>query len=93
MVILEKELTQNLINDLKLKAENIVVERIALVYILGTNLFKHGILADATRVLSENNINIEAISLSLKQVNIQIVVKREAYLNTIILLNDVYFKK
>jgi len=93
LVILEKEVTDKLIADLKNIAEKVIVEKVALVCILGTNLRKTGILNDATRILSENNINIEAISLSLKQVNIQIVVKRQSYLETIKLLNSVYFKR
>jgi len=93
VVILEKEASDILIADLKNIAEKVVVEKVALVYILGSNLFKPGILADATRVLSENNINIEAISLSLKQVNIQLVVNRDSYTEAIKLLNKVYFLK
>ncbi len=92
LVIWEKEFSQQLIDDLYRYAENVIVEKVALVCIIGSNLFKKGILADAAKILGDNDINIEAISQSLKQVNIQIVVKREMYETAIKLLNSVFFQ-
>jgi aspartate kinase len=91
VVIWEKDFSQNLLNDLKTKAEKIVYKECALVCIIGSNLSKPGILADAAKVLSDKNINIDIVSFSLKQVNIQLVVSREKYFEAINLLNSVYF--
>jgi aspartate kinase len=55
---------------------------------LGTNIAQPGIIAKATTALASNHINVEAISQSLKQVNMQFVIAREDYNKAIIALND-----
>ena len=46
-------------------------------------------MAKATASLAANNINIECLSQSLQQVNMQFVIPREQYKAGIIALNDV----
>ena len=87
-VILEDDLNEELIKELKNKYHEITVLPVALVCALGTNIAKPGILAKATRALAEKNINIQCISQSLKQVNMQFVIDRKDYKNAIIALND-----
>lgn len=87
-VIWEDENNKGLLNDLNQKYEKIMVKPVALVCALGTNIAKPGILAQAARSLAENNINIEAVSQSLIQVNMQFIVNREDYKKAIITLND-----
>jgi aspartate kinase len=87
-VILEEDLNNELINELKKNYHEITVLPVALVCALGTNIAKPGILVKATQALANNNINIECISQSLKQVNMQFVINRKDFKKAIIALND-----
>jgi aspartate kinase len=87
-VILEEDLNNELIKELKNNYEEVTVKQVALVCALGTNIAKPGILAKATQALANNKINIESISQSLSQVNMQFVINRKDYKKAIIALND-----
>ncbi len=87
-VIWSHDLNKDMIKDLKKKYFEVTVKPVALVCALGTNIAKPGILAKATWALAENNINIECISQSLKQVNMQFVINTEDYKKAVIALND-----
>jgi len=87
-VILEEDLNDELLKELKKNYHEITVLPVALVCALGTNIAKPGILVKATQALADNNINIECISQSLKQVNMQFVINRKDYKKAIIALND-----
>ena len=88
-VIWEDDYCESLYNELKERYYEITIKPAALVCALGTNIAKPGILAKATTAMAENNINIDAFSQSLKQVNMQFVVSRENYKKAIIAMNDV----
>ena len=87
-VIWEKDLSEDLVNELKDKYTDIKIKEIAMVCLIGSNISKPNILARAAQVLGENGININCVSISLSQVNIQFVVNRENYIESIKLLND-----
>jgi len=87
-VIWEKDLSDSLVNELKDKYTDIKIKQIAMVCLIGSNISKPNILARAAQVLGENGININCVSISLSQVNIQFVVDRENYIESIKLLND-----
>ena len=87
-VILEEDLSNELIKELKSAYYEVTVKQVALVCALGTNIAKPGILAKATQTLAENKINVESISQSLKQVNMQFVIDRKDYKKAIIALNN-----
>jgi aspartate kinase len=87
MVIWEKDTTKELITELNETYFEVTEKKVALVCTLGTNIAKPGSLAAATQALHENGINIEAVSQSLKQVNMQFVINREDYQKAIIALN------
>ncbi len=87
-VIWEEDLSDNLIEELRGRYYEVTVKPVALVCTLGTNIAKPGIMAKATAALAENNINVEAFSQSLKQVNMQFVIGRNDYRKAIIALND-----
>lgn len=87
-VIWEDEVYPELIEDLKNRFHKVSVKNVALVCALGTNIAKPGILAKATQTLYNHNINIESISQSISQVNIQFVINRDDYTKAIIALND-----
>jgi len=87
-VIWESDRTDQLINELKEKYNEVTERQVALVSALGTNMAQPGTLAKATGALARKKINIESISQSLKQVNIQFVIPRKDYKDAVIALND-----
>lgn len=88
-VIWEKDLNPELIADLEHDFQEITVKKVAIICSLGTNIAQPGIIAKACLALAENHINIESLSQSLKQVNMQFVIPRDQYKKGIIALNDV----
>ena len=87
-VIWEKDLSEELVQELRDKYTRIKIKKIAMVCLIGSNISKPNILAKAAQVLGENDININCVSISLSQVNIPFVVNRENYIESIKLLND-----
>ena len=87
-VIWERDLSKRLVNELRDKYKSIKIKKIAMLCLIGSNISKPNILAKAARVLGENDININCVSISLSQVNIQFVIDRENYKKSIVLLND-----
>lgn len=87
-VIWEEDLADELITELKTRYYEVTLKPVALVCALGTNIAQPGIIARATSSLAQNQINIDAISQSLKQVNMQFVIGRDDYRRAIIALND-----
>lgn len=87
-VIWESDLNADFINELQKKYHEVTLKPVALVCALGTNIARPGILAKAAIALSDNKVNIECLSQSLKQVNMQFVINREDYNKAIIVLND-----
>jgi aspartate kinase len=87
-VIWEKDLKAEMIQELKDNFQEITIKEVALICALGTNIAQPGIIAKATTALAKNKINIESLSQSLKQVNMQFVIQRDQYKQGIIALND-----
>jgi aspartate kinase len=87
-VIWEDDLSDDLVEELKGRYYEVTIKPVALVCTLGTNIAQPGIIAKATAALANNNINVEALSQSLKQVNMQFVISRDDYKKAIIALND-----
>lgn len=88
-VIWEKDKKNELISELESKFFEVTVKNTAIVCALGTNIAHPGIMAKATSALSDNQINVESLSQSLKQVNMQFVINRPDYQKAIKALNDV----
>lgn len=88
MVVWEKDITGELLAELEQTYYEVTVKQAALVCALGTNIARPGSLAAATMALHRNNINIEAVSQSLKQVNMQFVIERNDYKKAVIALNS-----
>ncbi len=87
-VVWNNDINKKMIQDLKKKYFEVTVKPVAIICALGTNIAKPGILAKATQALAKNKINIECISQSLKQVNMQFIVNCEDYRDAVIALND-----
>jgi aspartate kinase len=87
MVFWEKNLSEALLMELKGLYHKVTIKEVALVCALGTNIAKPGALAKAATALSGNKINVEAVSQSLMQVNMQFVINRKDYRKAIVALN------
>jgi aspartate kinase len=88
MVIWEKDLSKKLVSELKDKYYRITVKKVAVLCVVGTNIASPGILEKATKLLAENKVNIECVSQSMQQVNMQFVIQRGDYNKAVIALND-----
>lgn len=89
MVFWEKDVSESLLMELKGLYHVVTHREAALVCALGTNIARPGSLAKAATALWKNGINVEAVSQSLMQVNMQFVIKREDYSKAIVALNQV----
>jgi aspartate kinase len=88
MVIWEKDLDKELVTELEAMYHKVTVKQVALVCALGTNIAMPGAHAAATNALYGKGINIEAVSQSLMQVNMQFVIARDRYKEAIIAMNQ-----
>lgn len=88
MVVWEKDMTPALETELKGLYHKVTIKQAALVCAMGTNLTYPGSLAKAATALYEGCVNVEAVSQSLMQVNIQFVISRNNYRNAITALNQ-----
>ena len=88
MVFWEKDVTGSLITELRGLYHEVTRKEAALVCALGTNIAQPGALAKAATALSDRKINVEAVSQSLMQVNMQFVIRRGDYKEAIIALNQ-----
>jgi aspartate kinase len=77
-----------LLEELKSGYFQVTVKPVALVCAIGSNIAQPGILAKATKALSDNKINIICFSQSMRQINMQFVIERNDYEKAIIALND-----
>jgi aspartate kinase len=87
-VIWDNKKVAPLVEELNANFFEVVVKPAAIVCALGTNIAQPGILSKAAIALSENNINIDCFSQSMRQVSMQFVISRENYEKAIIALND-----
>jgi len=88
MVVWDSPAVEALVDELSCHYEEVRAEPVAIVCCMGTNIAIPGMLGRAANALHEKNINIEAFSQSLRQVNMQFVIRREHYKNAIIALNE-----
>lgn len=88
MVVWDNYKSRQLISDLEASFYKIVVERVAIVCVMGTNIAVPGFLFKASKALFEGGINVESFAQSLRQVNMQFVIRRENYKDAVIALNN-----
>ncbi|HDQ44455.1 MAG TPA: aspartate kinase [bacterium] len=87
LVIWDKQLTPSLLEDLKKKYQEVSSKPVAVISIIGSNIAKPGVLARAAGVLAQNRINVECVSQSMRQVNMQFVINRDRFETAIMALN------
>jgi aspartate kinase len=88
MVIWEKDWCKELEKELKEKYYRVTVKKAAVLCVVGTNIASPGILERTTKLLAEEKINVECVSQSMQQVNMQFVIKRKDYNRAVVALND-----
>jgi aspartate kinase len=88
-VIWDKDVSKEFIEELNIKYELVTVRKVAVVCAIGSNIAKPGVMEHATKAFAENNININCITQSLRQVNMQFVIDRDKYKQSITILNQV----
>ncbi|WP_431214026.1 aspartate kinase [Puia sp. P3] len=87
IAIWEADFKQELIDDLKNAFEEVTVEPVAMVCLLGTNMDQPGLLAKSAAALAAENINIVSAGFALRKVNFQFLIAREDFKGAIIALN------
>jgi aspartate kinase len=87
-VIWDKSVTPAFIEELENTYEVVSAVPSAIVCVIGSNIAFPGVLARATQALAEKKINVNAVSQSLRQTNMQFVINRDDYKNAIIALNE-----
>ena len=87
VLIWEKDLKNGLVRQLEAKYEKVTVEKTAMVCLIGSNIDRPGLLAQAAGALAAEGINIKSAGFALRKVNIQFIVAREDYRSAIIALN------
>jgi len=88
MVFWEKDVSEVMLTELKGLYHKVTHKEAAMVCAMGTNITYPGSLAKATTALFEAGVNVEAVSQSLMQVNMQFVIGRADYQNAIMALNQ-----
>jgi aspartate kinase len=88
LLIWEAAAAPSMIKELEEHYQLITIKKAAVICIIGSNIAKPGVLAKSAQVLAANNINIECVSQSLRQVNMQFVIEREKFEQAIVVLNQ-----
>lgn len=88
MIVWDNYKSRELVLELQKEFYQVITERVALVCAMGTNIAMPGFMYRASKALYERGINIESLGQSLRQVNMQFVVKREFYKEAVIALNS-----
>jgi aspartate kinase len=87
-VVWERSVTSSFIEELENRYEVVNAVPSAIVCVIGTNIAFPGVLAHATEALARNAINVNAVSQSLRQTNMQFVINRDDYRKAVIALNE-----
>ena len=86
-VVWDKAATPAFIEELENTYHQVTVKQSAVVCVIGSNIAIPGVLARAANVLAENKINVNCVSQSLRQINMQFVIERADYKKAIAALN------
>jgi aspartate kinase len=87
-VVWDKSVTPAFVEELENAYEVVTVQPAAMVCVIGSNMAIPGVLARATQVLAESGVNVNCVSQSFRQVNMQFVIDRDAYRKAIAALNQ-----
>jgi aspartate kinase len=79
--------TQELIAELEARYQVVTVKPSAIVCAIGSNIGIPGVLARAAQALADASVNVNCVSQTLRQVNMQFVIERGDYKTAIKALN------
>ena len=88
MVFWEEDVSEAMLTELKGLYHKVTHQKAAMVCAMGTNITYPGSLSKAATALFDAGVNVEAVSQSLMQVNMQFVIGRKDYQNAIRALNQ-----
>jgi aspartate kinase len=91
IVLWEKDFKKKLIAELEKEFQQITVEKVSMVCLIGSNMDQPGVLAKAASALAQKGINIKSAGFSLRKVNLQFILDREDFKEAIIALNKTMF--
>ncbi len=86
-VLWENSVTPELIAELEARYQVVTVKNSAIVCAIGSNISIPGVLARAAQALADAQINVNCVSQTLRQVNMQFIIERSDYKKAIIALN------
>lgn len=86
-VLWESSVTPALVAELEARYEVVTVKPSAIVCAIGSNISIPGVLARAAQALADAQVNVNCVSQTLRQVNMQFIIERSDYKNAIIALN------
>jgi aspartate kinase len=87
-VVWERAATPAFVEELERQYELVTIRPAAVVCVIGSNIAIPGVLARAAQVLADNQINVNCVSQSLRQINMQFVIERADYRRAISALNE-----
>lgn len=87
-VVWERSVSESFLDELRAQYSVVTAVQAAIVCVIGSNIAFPGVLARATQALANNGININAVSQSLRQTNMQFVIERKDYALAVVALND-----
>ena len=87
-VVWEKSVTSAFVEELENRYAVVTALPAAVVCVIGSNIAIPGVLTRAAQVLADNKINVNCMSQSYRQVNMQFVIDRAAYKKAIAALNQ-----
>jgi len=87
-LVWEKSVTPAFVEELENTYEQVTVSPAAVVCVIGSNMAIPGVLARAAQVLADSDVNVNCVSQSFRQVNMQFVIDRGAYKRAVAALNQ-----
>jgi aspartate kinase len=79
VIVNDRDCTEALLADLRAQFEQVLALPVAIVCAIGSNIAQPGILSKAASALASRNINILAVSQTVRQTNMQFVVDRSHF--------------
>ncbi|MEZ5610742.1 MAG: ACT domain-containing protein, partial [Rhodocyclaceae bacterium] len=83
----DRSVTRALIDELEANYQVVTVKPSAVVCAIGSNISIPGVLARAAQALADAQVNVNCVSQTLRQVNMQFIIEREDYKKAVIALN------
>ena len=86
-LVWDNQVTPELVAELQEAYQVVTIKPSAIVCTIGSNIGIPGVLAKAAQALADAQVNVNCVSQTLRQVNMQFVIEREDYKTAIKALN------